>query len=139
MYKTSQKIKSQELNITCRYQSVSKASTYKCLGLTLDQILNLRDHLTKTYKKSTGRLNLLRRLQPQITVKAAITIYQSMHIPLYTYCLIVTCRTSITYKYKVNPLQNRANEILFRNQPSKKRLPLFEHLMKTSCGIKIVT
>ena len=102
IFGTSQKIKNKELNIAYRHQSVSKASTYKYLGITLDQTLNLNDHLTKTFKKATGRLNLFRRLRPQLTVKAAITIYQSMLIPLFTYCSIVTCRTSITYKHKVN-------------------------------------
>ena len=102
IFGTSQKIKNKELNIAYRHQSVSKASTYKYLGITLDQTLNLNDHLTKTFKKATGRLNLFRRLRPQLTVKAAITIYQSMLVPLFTYCSIVTCRTSITYKHKVN-------------------------------------
>ena len=90
-----------KLNIAYRHQSVSKASTYKYLGLTLDQTLNLSDHLTKTYKKATGHLNLLRGMRPQLTVKAAITIYQSILIPLFTYCSIVTCRKSITNKHKV--------------------------------------
>ena len=35
----SVKIKNKELNIAYRHQSVSKASTYKYLGLTLDQTL----------------------------------------------------------------------------------------------------
>ena len=51
IFGTSQKVKNQELNIAYRYQIVSKASTYKYLGLTLDQTLNLSGHLTKTYKK----------------------------------------------------------------------------------------
>ena len=52
-----------------------------------------------------------------------------MLIPLFTYCSIVTCRTSITYKQKVESLGNRPYEIFFRNQPSNKRLPSIEHLM----------
>ena len=62
IFETSQKIKNKKLNIAYRHQSVSKASTFKYLGLTLDQTLNLNNHLTKTYKKATGRLNVLRRL-----------------------------------------------------------------------------
>ena len=52
-----------------------------------------------------------------------------MLIPLFTYCSIVTCRTSITYKHKLNTLENRAHEILLRDQPSKRRLLSIEHLM----------
>ena len=41
IFGTSQKIKNKELNIAYRHQSISKASTYKYLGLKLDQTLNL--------------------------------------------------------------------------------------------------
>ena len=116
-----------ERNIVYRHQSISKASTYKYLGLTLDQTLNLNDHLTKSYKKATGRLNLLRRLRYQLPEKAATAIYQSMLIPLFTYCSIVTWRTSMTYKHKVNSLEIRAHEILPRSKPSNKRLPSIKH------------
>ena len=105
------------------------ASTCKYLGLILNHTLNLNSHLTKTYKKATEHLDLLRRLRPQLTVKAAIIIYHSMLIPLFTYCSKVTCRTSMTYKHKVNSLEIRAHEILLRNQPSNKRLPSIEHPM----------
>ena len=76
IFATSQKINNKELNIAYGHQSVSKASTYKYFDFTLDQTL--------TYKKATGRLNLLRRLRPQLTVKATITIYQLTLLPLFT-------------------------------------------------------
>ena len=44
IFGTSQKIKNKEFNITYCHQSISKTSTYKYLGLILDQILNLNDH-----------------------------------------------------------------------------------------------
>ena len=137
IFGTSQKIKNKELNIAYRHQSISKASTYKYLGLTLDQTLNLNDHLTKSYKKATGRLNLLRRLRYQLTEKAATTIYQSMLIRLFTYCSVVTCRRSMTYKHKVNSLENRAHEILFRSKPSNKRLPSVEHLVNKKLCLNV--
>ena len=76
---------------------------------TLDQTFNASDHLTKTYKKATGCLNLVWRLWTQLTVKAAITIYQWMLIPLFTYCSTVTGRTSRTCKHKVEWLQLDSN------------------------------
>ena len=123
IFGTSQKIENKDLNIAYRHQSIY-------VGLTLDQTLNLNNHLIKTNKKATKRFNLHRRPQPQLAVKVAITIYQSMLILLFTYCSIVTCRTSITYKHKVESLENAAYEILLKNQPSNKGLLLTEHLMK---------
>ena len=39
VFGTSQKIKNKEFNIAYHHQSISEASTYKYLGLTLDQTL----------------------------------------------------------------------------------------------------
>ena len=44
IFGTSQKIKNKEFNITYCHQSISKTSTYKYLGLILDQTLNLNGH-----------------------------------------------------------------------------------------------
>ena len=137
IFGTSQKIKNKELNIAYHHQSISKASTYKYLGLTLGQTLNLNDHLTQMYKKATAHLNLLRRLRYQLTEKAATTNYQSMLIPLFTYCSIVTCRTSMTYKHKVSSLESRAHEILFRIKRSNKQLPSTEHLMNKKLYLNV--
>ena len=107
IFGTSQKIKNKELDIAYRHQSISKASTYKYLDLTLDQTLNLNDYLTKSYKKATERLNILRRLRYQLTEKTATTIYHLSALP-----------TISNYH-----LENRAHEILFRSKASNKRLP----------------
>ena len=136
IFGTSQKIKNKELNIPYRHQSISKASTYKYLGLALDQTLNLNDHLTKSYKKSYWT--------SESTSKTTISAYwkgSNYHLSIdvnatvhFTYCSIVTCRPiSMTYKYKVNSLENRAHEILFRSKSSNKRLPSTEHQTLLEC------
>ena len=42
--------------------SINTTNSYKYLGVTLDPTLNLLDHLNITYKKTAGRLSLLKRL-----------------------------------------------------------------------------
>ena len=43
----------------------------------------------------------------------------------------------MTYKYKVNSLENRAHEILFRSKSSNKRLPSTEHLMNKKLCLNV--
>ena len=50
---------------------------------------------------------------------------------------MVTCRTSITYKPKVNSMENRVHKILHRNQLSDKRLPSTEHLINKKLCLNV--
>ena len=68
-----------------------------------------------------------------MTVKAAVSIYQSMLLPLFTYCSIVTCQTNNTYKEKVKSLEHRARKIIFKNQPTSSELLTVYHLMQKIC------
>ena len=61
---TSQRIKNQSLNIKHRFKCLTFTSTYKYLGVKLDQTLSLRDHTDSAYKKASGRLYLLNEFIP---------------------------------------------------------------------------
>ena len=106
IFGTAQRTKNKELNITFRQKEISNTTAYKYLGVNLDRALNLSVHLNTTYKKALGRLYLLQRLRSQLTTKAATAIYESMLVPLFTYCSIITCQTNQTYKKKVKSLED---------------------------------
>ena len=57
-------------------------------------------------------IKLLQRLRPQLTVKAAVAIYQTMLLPLFTYCSIITSQTSNTHKKKIKSFEERARKII---------------------------
>ena len=58
--------------------SIAGVSSYKYLGIYLDQTLNFATHFDKIYKKATGRLNLLRRIRSSIDYASAEQIYRTM-------------------------------------------------------------
>ena len=130
IFDTSHRTKNKELNITFRQNTISNRSKYKYLGVTLDQSLTMSEHTITTYKKAVGRLYLLQRLRSQLTVKAETVIFQSMLVPLFTYCSIITCQTNRTYKLKVKSLEDRARKIIIRSQPAVYHIPSIDHLMK---------
>ena len=105
--------------------------------MSLDQSLSLSEHTANTYKKAVGRLYLLTRLRSQLTVKAATCIYQSMVLPLFTYCSIITCQTSNTHKQKVKSFEDRARKVIFRKQPTENTIPSIDHLMKKKLCLNV--
>ena len=114
LFGTSQRTKNKTLDIEHQHRSLAGTKSYKYLGVQLDQNLNIKDHTTQTYKKVCNRLQLLKRLRPKLTTKAAITIYQSMILPLVTYCSLVTYSNE-SYLKKAKLLHSRAEQIICNN------------------------
>ena len=85
-----QRVKNQLLDVNYRHYSISFTDTYKYLSVQLDQTLSLRSHLESTFKKAPGRLYLLKRVRFQLTTDAALSIYKSILLPLFTYRSILT-------------------------------------------------
>ena len=110
---THQKVKkATDLVISYKSKSINSTTKYKYLGVNLDPSLRLSDHCSITYKKACGRLYLLQRLRPHLTMEAALAIYQTMLLPLFTYCSIITLQTSNTYKRKIQSFEERAHKII---------------------------
>ena len=63
MFGISQKNKNKSLRIQHNFSNITNTSTYKYLGVKLDQTLSLRDHIESTYKKASVRLYLMKRIR----------------------------------------------------------------------------
>ena len=88
LFGTSKRINLQgnELNISVKGTCINNTFSYKCLGVDLDPNLSLTSYFDKTYKTAAGRVNLLRSIRPSIDQKCAETIYNTMILPIFTYC-----------------------------------------------------
>ena len=106
MFGTSQKMKNKTLKIQHNFYELSNTSAYKYLGVKLDQTLTLRDHIESTYKKASARLYLMKRIRPNLTTAAALTVYKTMLVPIFTYCSIVTGSYTETMERKIRSLLN---------------------------------
>ncbi|PFX16157.1 Transposon TX1 uncharacterized 149 kDa protein [Stylophora pistillata] len=79
-----------ELNLSVNGSLVDTTTNYKYLGVYLDPTLNLDKHFHKTYKKSAGRVNLLRRIHSNTDTLSSERIYKAMIMPIFNYCGQIT-------------------------------------------------
>ena len=122
LFGTPQRTKEQTLDIVYQLNKIGSTNTYKYLGVKLDSSLQLTEHLSSTYKKASGRLYLLGRIRNQLTRKAASAIYNSLLLPLFTYCSILTCNSTNTYKNKLKRFEQRASKIIYKETiPTKQK------------------
>ena len=100
------------MNLNYQGISVNNITSYKYLGISLNQTLNMTNHFSSAIKKASNRVNLLKRVRYFIDANAASTIYKSMVIPLLTYCPVVTACVSDSLFSRVEMLEKRAQRIV---------------------------
>ena len=135
---TDQRIRQLE-NSTLQIQhndlTVNMTYSYKYLGVTLTSSLNMTDHLNATIKKASSRIHLLKKMRSHMDCKTAKLIYQSLIVPILTYCPLSLYGSIPPYlKNRINAMEARAqliigneNEVAKSEIINKKRLCLFVH------------
>ena len=136
LFGTKQRTKHAALNIKHRHQTLSFTSSYKYLGIKLDQSLSLTEHFLYTYKKASSRMYLLKRIRSHLTKQAASAIHRTMIVPLFTYCSILTLNVNKTQSQRISSFERRANELIF-GQNSSERVPKIENLAKKRLCIQV--
>jgi hypothetical protein len=123
LFGTPQRTQDHQLNVEYQHRKINFTTSYKYLGVRLDPSLQFAEHLATTYKKASGRLYLLNRLRNDLTVKASLSIYNSLLLPLFTYCSILTCNSSNTYQEKLIRFEDRANRVIFKGAIRREKIP----------------
>ena len=72
----------------------------------------LGHRVLNTYRKASGRLRLLKRIRPSLTIQSVRSIYQSMILPVFFYCNTITLDLSKSFKQKLRNFEDRANRII---------------------------
>ena len=117
-------------------QVINTTTSYKYLGVKLDPHVYLIDHLNSVYNKASSRLlRLLKRLRINLTDKSALAIYNSMILPIFTYCSIVSPFYNATYNGKLTSFHERASQIIHYNNPSNNKLKTIQYLHHRSICI----
>ena len=114
LFGTMARLNQQQISIEVSYrsQTINVTKSYKYLGVMLDQSLNLSNHFSTVCKKISTRLRLLQKIRPFITMLAALRIYQSLIIPIATYCSLVNFENEPSRKTSLATLENRARRII---------------------------
>ena len=108
------------LNIKYAHHNVKFTKTYKYLGVKITHSLNMNTNFDHTYKNTSGRLRLLRKIRSHLTSGSCGLLYQSMIIPILTYCATAHLKKSQGQLEKLESLHRRATEIINSNVSPKK-------------------
>ena len=94
--------------------SIKQVTTYKYLGVVLDETLSYNNHASKTIKSASHKLSLLRRVRPLLTTEAALQIYKSMILPVIEYGNILydTACKKLTNKLQI--IQNKCLKVVHK-------------------------
>ena len=136
MFGTAQRIAktNKELDIKFKNQRINVTNTYKYLGIEIDSSLNMNSHFDKTYKKMTGRMKLLIKLRQFLTTEAAINIVNLVILPLFMYCSLLKLTYTQTQISRINSLERRANEIVFRRAQKNVNFNLLNNGKRKVCS-----
>ena len=120
LFGTSQRVSKQHENFNVRFRedNISITTSYKYLGVELNQSLNINSHFDKCYKRASSRLSLMSKIRNQLTAEAAKAIYQSVILPNFTYCSILNLNLTSTQIQKLESFHCRAEKIVGGKQPS---------------------
>ena len=137
LYGTSQKLKKKS-NTNCNINgyNINQTHSYKYLGVTLDNKINLIDHFHKTYKKASGRIRLLKRIRHNISPSTAASIYQMMIQPIIFYCNNILVNIPDSHAKKFQYIQDRAKLIINNNEITSKWKNI-QHRRKQLCVIEV--
>ena len=93
--------------ITYNNKPLHSVSSYKYLGVTLDNHLNYNCHVTKLISLASSKLKQFQRMRSFLNVRAAIMVYKSMLLPLLEYGDVFLSATSKENRKKLQTLQNK--------------------------------
>ena len=102
------------LKVKYLHHTFNVTTSYRYLGVDIHSSLTFNDFFMASYKKATGRLHLLNKLQFQLDTKAAVTVYKSLIIPVLTYCRVLSMFDNKSRADHLKSIDSRATRIVNR-------------------------
>ena len=87
--------------------SLLRVTTFKYLGITLDQNLTYETHIASLARTVRHKVYLLRTVRPYLTIYAAMQIYRTMILPIMQYGSALYAAAANKHVAKLQTLQNR--------------------------------
>lgn len=118
LFGTAQRLSklNEPFSIEYRGEPIQVTTTYKYLGLEIDATLNLNSNFEKSYKRASGRLRLLSRLRCCLDLNCSRILYNTMILPILTYCGILSLKLTSTQSEKLSSLYARAQRLILGDQ-----------------------
>ena len=100
------------LDIKIKKKILTKVSTAKFLGVTLDENLTFKDHVNKVTSNISKSVGVMRRLHCQLPANVMIKLYYSLVYSHLTYALLAWGRSRNTNAAKIECAHRRACKLL---------------------------
>ena len=139
MFGTAKRLSSndRDLGILSKDVRINNTSAYKYLGSLLDPTLTLSHNFDTAYRKASGRIRLLAKLQLSLTPEACFKVYTMMILPLLTYSSLIMLAPTSTQARKYDSIERRASEIINSNDTNARyRIPkTISVIKKNACVV----
>ena len=118
LFGTKQKLANASFNTQLHGSDIERVRNFCYLGVTLDEYLSCKEHVSKVSTKVNKRLSLLGRIRSCLTLKAAKCVCNCLVLPVLCY----TDELSVECKSRLQRLQNRAARIIVRRDSTSEAL-----------------
>ena len=105
------------MQLTINNQNVEQVTSFKYLGIILDESLNFVEHIDHVYKKSCNKLGAIRKCRKYLNKNLSLLMYKSLVAPLIDYCDIVYMQANQENLQKLQVVQNIACRIILEAGP----------------------
>ena len=80
----------------------------------------------------------MKRIRPNLTAAAALTVYKTMLVPIFAYCSIITGSYTETMERKIRSFERRAYNIVFPTQNTNSlKIPRIRDLQKERLCLQV--
>ena len=104
------------LTLKIRNTPIQKISSFKLLGVILDEYLSWKDHILFLKKKLQALLVVTMKIKPCLSKDTLLIIYHSLLISHIRYCINNWCFENSTLIRKLQSICNRFLKITFNLQ-----------------------
>ena len=118
--------------LTLNGRGVDFVTSYKYLGVILDQTLSFNKHINNCIKNVAHKMYLLSKVRPYINVTTSTILYKSMILPYIDYSDIIYEATNTANLRKLQRLQNQCLRICAR---SRDHIPTTELHCRYKVGV----
>ena len=100
-------------NLEMDGSKLNRVTTYKYLGITLDQNLTYDSHLAILARNVRHKVYLLRTVRPHLTIYAALQIYKTMILPIIEYGSALYAAAANKHIVRLQTIQNSGLRAVF--------------------------
>ena len=103
-----------DIDIIASGVKLEKVSKFKYLGIVLDPTLTFSEHVKNMKGKCHSKIKLLGRIRNIIDQQTALTIYETLILPVFDYCDYLLLNISNHDSEQLQKLQNCAFRTILR-------------------------